>query len=281
MENANKKLFLDAIAKITRLNTSPAILVKVEIAMWNEMCTMDEIIAILRTDASLTSEILRVSNSSYYSIGTPAKDLNGALSRIGFAKVRRIVSTSVLSGLSKREMSNYGIKAQNYWNISIAAAVLMEALGKHINGDIEEAYTIGILHCVGRMVISDLINHFKIDMFWDECIPINEWEECAVGFNYGVAGAQLLKAWNFPDTFVETIHYHIDPTQCQKPLPLMLALHFTVNLITQIGSDLARPFDATLFNLPLAKHYHLNSEVLTEIINDARAHLLTLQESLK
>lgn len=277
----DEALFKDAIAKIAHLNPSPAIVASVMKAMGDDLCSMTEIIERLRTDTVFTGEIIRVSNTAYYNLGNRVTNLEGALSRIGFAKAKRIISTSMAGCIHDPVLSNYGICADDYWVMGVSAALVLEKLAAFTGEDAGEYYTLGILHALGRLVINELINHFKIEMLWDSSIPINEWEEDAVGFNYTEAGAFLLEQWNFSPDFVDSVRYQLNPSAAPEPTHMLYALNFCVELLGQTAWEFTRAPNVSICEHPFALRYELTLETLETLTSSARTELIRLRESLK
>ena len=104
-----------------------------------------------------------------------------------------MVNLSLARQLFARDLYSYGISAYYYWSDSIAAALLMEGLAKHLGLDAEDAYTLGILHAIGRILINRVVEEKGFSIYWDGRQPIEDWERGAVGVNFTEAGAMLLE----------------------------------------------------------------------------------------
>ena len=229
--------FKRAIQAIDALGATPAVLVKVaELANDpnTDLATMCEL---LRKDGPLSADIIRISNSPYYSPATFHGNLASAVGQIGLREVNRVVNLSLSRQLFARDLSGYGVSAQEYWSESIAAALLMEALAKHSGLNPEDAYTIGILHAIGRVLINRVIDEKGFAIYWDGHQPIEEWERETVGFDYAEAGALLLEHWRFPATTCDVIRWQLNPEKGVESPSLLGALQFTQRMLALTGSD--------------------------------------------
>lgn len=180
------------------MGATPAVLVKVAELAKDPDTDLGAIGELLRTDGSLAADIIRISNSPYYAPSEPHSNLTSAINQIGMGEVIRVVNLSMAQRLFARDLPGYGILAADYWSASIAAALVMEALAKQSGLNPEDAYTIGILHAVGRILINRAIDEKGFTLYWDGHQPIQEWERASVGFDYAEAGAMLFEHWRFP-----------------------------------------------------------------------------------
>jgi putative nucleotidyltransferase with HDIG domain len=82
--------------------------------------------------------------------------------------------------------------------------------GKLRSGDPDEAFTAGLLHDVGRLVLA---MRFK-DEYWTvtkgvgEQEPVEAHERAAFGVDHAEVGGWLLEAWALPPTIIEHVRSH-------------------------------------------------------------------------
>ncbi len=231
--------FKRAIQAIDALGATPAILVKVAKLVQDPNADLDTIGALLKNDGPLAAGIIRISNSPYYAPATFHSNLTSAINYIGLREVNRVVSLSLARQLFARDLTSYGVSAKDYWSGAIAAALMMEALGKHSGLNAEDAYTIGILHAIGRVLINRVIEEKGFTIYWNAPQPIAEWEREAVGFDFTEAGSMLLEHWHFPASTCEAIRWQLDPQKITRQVSLLGALQFTRGLLTLTGPDFA------------------------------------------
>lgn len=233
--------FRRSIQAIDALGATPAVLAKVAELAKDPDADLATLGELLRNDGPLVADIIRISNSPYYAPTTPHSNLTSAIGHVGMAEVVRVVNLSLSRRLFAHDLPGYGVSATDYWSASIAAALVMEALAKQSGLDPEDAYTIGILHAMGRVLINRVIEDQRFTLFWDGQQPIQEWERSSVGFDYAEAGAMLLEHWRFPDWMCEVIRGQVDPDQAIEAGPaeitLVRSLRFTLRLLALSGLD--------------------------------------------
>jgi len=243
--------FKRAIQAIDVLGATPAVLAKVAELAKDPNTDLDTLCDVMRNDGSLAADIIRISNSPYYAPATLHSNLTSAVNSIGLREVIRVVNLSLARQLFARDLPSYGITAQDYWSSSIAAALVMEALAKQSGLSQEDAYTIGILHALGRVLINRVIEEYGATIYWDGNQPIEDWERGAVGFDYAEAGALLLEHWRFPTPTCDVIHGQLNPGTRAEPASMLSALQFTRRLIALTGVS----FENEGWQLPVADPY--------------------------
>jgi HD-like signal output (HDOD) protein len=190
---------------------------------------------LLRTDGPLTADIIRISNSPYCAPATLHSNLTSAVSYIGMREVLRVANLSLSRRMFARDLPSYGISAADYWSASIAAALVMETVAIKSGLNPEDAFTIGILHAIGRVLINHVIEEQRFTIYWDGKQPIQDWEHAAVGFNYAESGAMLLEHWRFPALTCDIIRQQLDPAKSAEPVSQFGALQFTLRLLALTG----------------------------------------------
>ena len=78
-----------------RLPTTPQIFSRLSAAMKNPDISVEEIVSVVQLDASLSARVLRLSNSAQFGRGDPITSLDGAINRIGFQEVYRLVGAAM------------------------------------------------------------------------------------------------------------------------------------------------------------------------------------------
>jgi HD-like signal output (HDOD) protein len=272
--------FKRAIQAVDALGATPAVLLKVAELARDPNTDLATISAVLRHDGPLAADIIRISNSPYYAPATFHSNLTSAINFIGLREVVRVVNLSLSRQLFARDLSSYGISANDYWSASIAAALVMEALAKLSGLNPEDAYTIGILHALGRVLINRVIEEQGFTIYSDNHEPIADWERNAVGFDFAQAGAMLLEHWNFPTATCDVIRGQLGPAPAAVPLSLLGSLQFAQRLLALTGWDFAQanwPFPEAD---PFVEAAALTPELISECISVCRDEYQRIHQSV-
>jgi len=255
--------FKQSLQAVNALGATPAVLIKACALVKDPKRDLDDMVELLRNDGPLAADIIRISNSPAYAPATLHSNLATAISYIGGREVIRVINLSLAQRLFARDLHSYGITASDYWSDSVASALLMETLALHVGLDEEDAYTIGILHAIGRVLINRIIEDRRFSIYWDGNQPIQDWERAAVGFDYAEAGAMLLEHWHFPQLTCELIRWQIDATKVTNPVSLLGLLQFTGRLLALTGASFANQG----WQLPATDPFMLAAGLTSETVN--------------
>lgn len=236
----NTDEFKRAIQSMVALGATAKILVRASELARDPNTDLVTIGDLIKNDGPLVADIIRISNSAYYSAPTPHGNLNSAMNYIGLREVVRVVNLSLARLLFARDLVSYGMSAREYWSISLATALVMEVLAKRSNFSRDDAYTIGIIHAIGRVLINRIIQDNGYALRRNGRQPLEEWERSAVGVDFAETGALMAEMWSFPLPTCEVIRWQLDPSKVEVPVSLLGALQFAGRLLTFTGPDFTK-----------------------------------------
>lgn len=231
--------------------------------------------AIIRADPALSSQVIRIANSALYTGQTRIQALDEAILRVG---IRMIVASLSTEHLRRTfEPKRRGLQA-----IWIDAA-FSAAICRHITAKAqwtefspEVAYTHGLLHDVGRLVLFSLYQRFLESEAWDQLCPVTElaaWESERLGASHALAGRLLANRWEFPPDITVVIGAHHFPTPQRRSLPahvnrlidLVSLADLVVHHLSDVEPALARDPGAALLS-----RLGLNARLVTGVLPQAR-----------
>ncbi|MCH6258966.1 HDOD domain-containing protein [Puniceicoccaceae bacterium K14] len=220
---------IDLKKAASKLPSSPQIFSKLSQLMKDPDASLDDITDLVNTDSSLTIQVLKLSNSPAYASGVPIDTLDEAINRVGFSELFKLVGMAAASQVFANRNTTYNIDGSDLWENSLACGLAMEKLATKANMDPQEAYTIGLLRSMGKMVINTCVKDDpEYDKYSDRItLPLTEWEENNFGLTSATVAGFILISWNFPEHISNTISYQYspedDPRGCQKVFLLNLA----------------------------------------------------------
>jgi putative nucleotidyltransferase with HDIG domain len=252
------------LQRLEKLHSSPAVALRVlEITRDPDFDPM-EVKACLERDPSLAATVLRLVNSSYYSLPLKVTEIQRAIAYLG----RRSLRLTILGfGLTKA-LAEGCPKAihQQYWRRSITLAVAARKLAERtsdrgVNPD--AAFAAGLLADLGMLVLAQLepSKYLPLCESDDHVVTqlVNERE--VFGFTHVDVGVQLLKSWQLPEEMIEAVeHHHKSPVDAQ-PLSHVLK---AANLLSEVLWTADSPHMRLL--LPLLKtRFDLGVDDLIEL----------------
>lgn len=200
-----KENYRRSLQKMEALNGNMALLARLGAMLREADSGIDQVVTLLRTDGALCATIVRISNSAAYAQGARSVDVRDALAKIGYNRVLTLVGAALSQRLFMRDLLAYGLSADDYWSYSYFCGVLLESRAHLAGVPPDDAYLVGLLHSIGRVVINDLLGQTKIEIYWDRAIPCEEWEDLLIGFRHDEAGSHLLHGWRFPAAIYERV----------------------------------------------------------------------------
>lgn len=162
-------------------------------------------------DPVLTASLLKSANSAYFGLTRPVATPVDAMRILGFNKVRALVLTTAMRA-SFHQIPP--AKAAAVWAMSLDAADIAMSLAHMTAQDRATAYTCGMLHAVGMLVMHAATPDAILAL--DSHMPPMalerpEAEREEFGYCHAEAGAALLECWGLPKRFVDALEFQFAP----------------------------------------------------------------------
>jgi putative nucleotidyltransferase with HDIG domain len=164
-------------------------------------------------DQALTAKTLRLANSPLYGLQVRITTIQQAITYLGFQTARNLITAAALTGCFP-EHRCAGFSHPAFWRHSIATALCARALARHLRFNQDYAFTAGLLHDVGRLVlVSCFPDHYARVIAWRDAhdTPWLDAERAVLGIDHVDAGLALAAHWNFSDTMRCAIGHHHAP----------------------------------------------------------------------
>ncbi len=113
----------------------------------------------LERDPALMQGLLRTANSAAIGGGrAPAVGLDAVLDRIGVAGARGVVLANCVDGLLSHPGGEFNRLASETWAHMVRSAPIARAAAPAFAADADEAFTVALLHDVGKLVVFDRLS---------------------------------------------------------------------------------------------------------------------------
>ena len=190
----------DVLKVIHRLPSLPTVVMELLASMDQDDVDIDTLAGKIAQDQALTAKTLRLANSSFYGRAHAVNTMAEAIAILGFRTVRSVVTTAGLM----QSMGNSGggaLDLQPFWRHAIAVAVCARELAPHLRVNPDHAYTAGLLHDIGRLVlVTQLAPQYAAVMAYcaqHGCGTL-EAERQVLGLDHAEIGQALTVYWKFP-----------------------------------------------------------------------------------
>ena len=230
---------------------------------------LKEVSNLIVSDAALTGEILRMSNSAMFSARSEVRSILQALAVLGTEKVKGLACTVALRSYLGNALQIPALK--RCWRHNLATAVVSAEIADWAREDSGEAYTAGILHDIGRLglIAVDPARYMQVlDQAAANGGDLCHHERETYGLDHTVAGEWLATTWGLPLFIRNAIRDHHLPLNTPSDTvsgficygcSISDALGFPI-LESQVLTD--APIRKFLDRLPPALRDRLNIDVL-------------------
>lgn len=200
--------------RLPELPTIPVIVQELITTLGRDDVDLTPLIAKVREDQSLAARVLRLANSPYYAGRKSVGSIEDAVAMIGLNALRAIVIASGVAGAISRVE---GIDLAAFWKHSQLTARLAGALGKLAGQNKEYAYSAGLLHRIGQLLIHLCVPDIGRKVM-AECRNLSVGELAALErlhltFDHSQVSAELARRWFFPAEIVDALEHYPAPEQ--------------------------------------------------------------------
>jgi putative nucleotidyltransferase with HDIG domain len=205
----------DIVAAVDTLPPLPETTFRLMTVIRDPQSSIDDIVAVVKYDEVVTSEILRICNSAYFGLNRKINSLNEATVRLGTAKLLQLVMAVHSNALLGKGQPGYGLPPQALWQHSVATALACEAIGERLHlPNNSLLFTMGLLHDIGKVVLSTYVADDYEDiarLVSNEGYAFNEAERMVLGYDHCETGGLLAEKWQLPAEIIRSIRAHHAP----------------------------------------------------------------------
>jgi HD-like signal output (HDOD) protein len=189
---------------IRNLAPFSAIAVRMLLLLRRPNVSYRDVMELLKKDAAFSAEVLRLANSAALGSRFQTESILQALTMVGIPRVSALTATLALNKFL-RPVSRLPIQ-RDCWRHNLATAFAASELAGKYNLDPDYAYTFGLLHEIGRMVLL-VANPGEYVSIVDVAVSENRdlavLEQSTFGIDYREAGAWITLQWNLPSELAE------------------------------------------------------------------------------
>ncbi|MFV1873589.1 MAG: HDOD domain-containing protein [Oleiphilus sp.] len=211
----------------------------------------------IQMDQVLSAKIIRLANSARYGAGRKVASIDSAVVMLGTDTLKTLVVASGVTGAFK-DIPNFNMKA--FWRDSFMVASICKLIAKHTDSDSETAFTCGMMHNIGELLIHTAKPEqaIQIDKLVQAGAKRKDLQENQFGFHYAQVSAELAKRWNFPQNIVQALRQQIAPNSYEDYSPYS-GIIYLGNYLNDAFKDNRDP-EIVLSEFPseIAKPLHIN-----------------------
>lgn len=223
---------------------------------------------LLAADPSLSSQVLRFANSSFYGFRGGIQDIKKAILILGMQEIKNICLTVALLQQFHAKKTAPSFNNTAFWHHSTLTAIIAGELARRYAPSVsrEEIYLLGLLHDIGRLAMAVYLPELfekSIQYANERHIDLYEAEK-TLGLTHCEIGHIIAKKWGMPASFAAVMLSHHGDQQLNTYV-LETALIILADHLSKAGSNMNNSKLIASTSIPLqykniAKTLHITQE---------------------
>jgi putative nucleotidyltransferase with HDIG domain len=247
-----------------------------------------ELKKLLELDVSLTTRCLKLVNSASFGLRTNITTMDKAIHYLGSKPIMNMIINSDFNNVFDPPLVGYKAEDGDLW-----AHSLRTAIGAKLFADLTDnyslsdlAYTAGLLHDIGKIVIARFLNvspeilQNKFEVGKE--VDFLEIETEMLKTDHAEVGQMMALKWGLPEVLQIVIRFHHKPDEAPSKYKTLCVLVHLGDIFAALGG-FSTGVDSLAYRLnPLAKEYlKFSHKVLEKLICDIDAEYNKACELIK
>ena len=265
-ELLTNELLRRLVTGMQQIPSQPTLYAEVRREAESKTASLKAIGAIISKDLGMTAKMLQLVNSAYFGFYGRVATAEQAVNLLGVDTVQALVLTAhAFSYFASIQGSQFNIG--HLWEASTQTGAIARAIAKAEQAStlmIDEAYTAGLLHDVGMLVLAaNLRSRYDVILktAHERRVQVWESERQELGATHAEVGAYLLGLWGLGDPIVEAVAFHHHPSDCVgKSFSPLTAVH-VANVLQQELSQQATGDVPSQIDMPYLDSLHMSDRL--------------------
>jgi putative nucleotidyltransferase with HDIG domain len=225
-------------AAIDALPPLPEVAVRVVEIVNDPDFSTDHLVAVVRTDPTLTTRVLKLCNSSLFALSREVHTVADAIAYLGSRRLVKLV-LATCSMVYFRALDGAAGDSETLWRHSLATGILAQHLGER--SEIVApgtAFTAGILHDIGKVVLAPFADRSPGELAAATAAKAGDFlagERALTGFDHAVVGGMVADRWQLPVDLRRAIRHHHSAALIMRDNPLTAVVHVADVIADQLG----------------------------------------------
>jgi putative nucleotidyltransferase with HDIG domain len=200
------------IARMDALPTLPEAAARLAVLLRDERATAADFEKVIRPDLALTANLLRAANSVFYKGVREITSVRDAVARMGVRRVYEVATSASFRRVLPRRIQGYDVDVAAFWPHCVSVGLYCERLARASRVAAPDiAYTAGLLHDVGKLVIGTCIAQGDAPAPRSALDSVFAERE-ALGIDHADVGEEIALRWRLPLSVKDAARYHHEPS---------------------------------------------------------------------
>ena len=237
----------------------PEVYLAIRQLMLNADATIEDFVAVVERDSMLSVRVIRIASSEYFGFPRQCENLYQAISLIGLMQLHDLL----LGTLSMRTISSIPEQVLNlkaFWRYCVQCGIAARTIGQHSKAESHHVFfTQGLLHEIGHAALflkNPEASLQALERSQSEGRDIGDVERELFGFDYGQAGAELMRLWHLPPAYQQAAAHHLEPDRADPPFQAAVNVVGLAHALCQDTSDEQQHelIEHSIDEIPLFEH---------------------------
>lgn len=172
-----------------------------------------DVIKVVKYDQAITSNCLKLCNSSYFGLREKVYTIDNAVVMLGLQNLIKIVLVNCDElDVYADGQEGYNLQPGELWRHSVACAIISQLLFKE-KGRQEDGvlFTAALLHDIGKVILNKFISDDTgslHNLVQEQGITLVEAEKQFFGIDHAELGGIIAEKWKFPQTLINSLRNH-------------------------------------------------------------------------
>lgn len=267
----------EIIARIASIPPLPSASAEVVRLVCDPAVPSAKVAQAIEYDPSLTTNVLRLANSTSFGAPQSVGTVREAFSRLVPDKGLKSVLAAAFGRIAERPMTGYDVSGEDLWDHLIGSAIASMRLAHLLKiSPHEHLFTAALTHDIGKVVLgtfTEVDPKTIVSLALEERISFEKAEQRVLGIDHAEVGAFLVEHWSFPMSIVEAVRWHHEPESRVVAEPLIVGLVHVADavcLMAGVGASIDalsyRPSSQTMARLGL--QMSLLDKIVYEVLNE-------------
>lgn len=226
------------VSQVSFLPSLPEIYRSLVEELESDTSSMEKIGRMIGSDIAMSAKVLQLVNSSFFGLAQHVSCPKHAASLLGLNVIRPLVLLAgAFSQCEDPDLDGYSLEGSIRYSLSVATLarniMASQTESCHL---IDDAYIAGMMHDVGRLILAVNMSERYQQVIYaarDEQTTIWNKELTMLGTTHAEVGAYLLGLWGFPNSVVEAVAFHHQPSKSKnKAVSPLTAVHAADSILT-------------------------------------------------
>jgi len=252
-----------------KLPTFPAIALRIIDAVKADDASMSELTKIVSSDPALVARVLKISNSSFYSLPQKVDSIQKALTILGTENLKNIALSFVIVNWMKSS-SGESFNHETFWKRAVTSAVAADLISAAIDQRSDDIFITALLQDIGIVILHLCLPEEYLRVFDEKrvtALPVAEVEKKLFGYDHQEMGARILEKWGLPEAIYMPIAFHHNTKNSPESFSTKTQILWLSDRMSSIYHGAKCAEQLKDIYRTLQRSYGFNEEDITKIID--------------